>query len=45
MGFWWLRVESKREQSVRDQQLDNWTTGETNDRSFTIIETETLTGF
>ena len=45
MGCWGLRVESKREQSVREQQLDNWTTGETNDRSFTIIETESLTGF
>ena len=42
MGFWWLRVESKREQSVREQQLDNWTTGETNDQSFTIIESESL---
>ena len=42
MGCWWLRVESKREQSVREQQLDNWTTGETNDQSFTIIESESL---
>ena len=42
MGCWGLRVESKREQSVREQQLDNWTTGETNDQSFTIIESESL---
>ena len=28
MGCWGLRVESKREQSVREQQLDNWTTGQ-----------------
>ena len=46
IDYWRLRVESKREQSVREQQLDNWTTGETkNDQSFTIIESESLTGF
>ena len=28
MGCWGLRVESKREQSFREQQLDNWATGQ-----------------